>query len=353
MNNLVDLIIPTFNRPDFLERILNYYSTYGKDFNFIIADSSNSTNKRRNKKIISTYAKLNIRYLDKFPQNLQQHNKFAEMIKFAKSKYCVFCADDDFIIPNGIKEAVNFLEKNSDYSAAHGTYISFYVHTTPFGLKKFWWRFLYNPYSITYSNPINRLAFHLTNYNMVVWAVRRTNILKICYEEFSKSKIDPYLLPNFGELLPDVLTVIFGKIKHLNTFYGARQAFSQILSSYPSLTDAKKAGIYNREYEKFKNCLLNNLSKVGNISKEKFVKTIDAAMEKYIEYSYQEHLVNRLNLILKYFPELIQKGLRLLHARYLFSKDKRNQIGQVDEPSSRYFNDFETIRQTVLKHNIS
>lgn len=348
----IDLIIPTYNRPEFLNRILDYYERHGQDFNFIIADSSNPTNKVRNKKLINSYPKLNILYLDRFPQNLSQHDKFAEMVKYVKSRYCVFCADDDFIVSNSIREAVDFLEKNPDYAAAHGTYISFYVHKTPFGTKQFWWRFLYSPFTISSSNPINRLSLHLSNYNMVVWSVRRTSIVKICYKEFSKSKIHPYLLPNFGELLPDVLTTVYGKIKHLDNLYAARQAFSQILSSYPSIIDAKNAGIYNKEYERFKNSLLNNLSKLDNSPKKRSLFIIDAAMEKYIKYSYQEHLVNRLNLFLEHFPKFIQKGFRLIHTNYLFFKEKKNKIGLIDSPSSKYFHDFEAIRQIVLKHNI-
>lgn len=348
----IDLIIPTYNRPDFLRRILDYYQINGRYFNFIIADSSNQANKALNKKIINDCSDLNILYLDNFPQNLSQHDKFAEMVKYAKSKYCVFCADDDFIVPNGIKEAVDFLEKNPDYSAAHGTYISFYINKSILGSKKFWWKFLYSPFSISSSSPINRLTLHLTNYNMVVWAVRRTNIVKICYREFSKSKIDPYLLPVFGELLPDVLTVIFGKIKHLNNFYAARQSFSQILSSYPSLIDAKEIGIYKSEYTKFKRCLINNLGIQDQALKDKTASIINSAIEIYIKYSFQEHILGKINYILNRLPKFISSGIKLLHAIYLFSKSKRGKIGLIDNPSSKYFSDFEAIRKMVLKHNI-
>lgn len=346
----IDLIIPTYNRPDFLERILDYYSIYDKDFNFIVADSSNTKNKSHNKKIISHFPKLSILYLDKFPSNLSQHDKFAKMVKYAKSKYICFCADDDFIVPNGIKEAVNFLEKNPDYSAAHGTYISFYMHKTPFGLNKFWWRFLYSPYSISSSNPIDRVVSHLTNYNMVIWAVRRTSAVKKCYEEFSKTKIDPYLLPVFGELLPDVLTVIYGKIKHINNFYAARQSFSQVLSSYPSLIDAKEVGIYKREYTKFKRCLVNNLGMQDQASRNKTENIINSAIDLYIKYSYQEHIMGKINYILNRLPKFISNNIKLLHAMYLFSKNKTDKKDLIGNPSSKYFNDFEIIRKIVLKH---
>src|SRR3989344_5702184 len=104
MNNKVDLFIPTFNRPQFLKRILDYYNSYNVDFNIIIVDSSNQKNKKINKRSISLYPHLKIKYFDKISGNMNFHIKFGDMVKYAKSKYCVFCPDDDFIIPNGINE---------------------------------------------------------------------------------------------------------------------------------------------------------------------------------------------------------------------------------------------------------
>lgn len=344
----IDLIIPTYNRPEFLQRILSYYKNCGKDFNFIVADSSNPINRRRNKKVIKSYSKLNILYIDKFPEKMPSHYKYGKMVKYLESKYCVFCPDDDFIIPNGIKEAVNFLEKNPDYSAAHGTYISFYVYTNPFSTKKFWWKFIYPYESITSSNPYQRLSTHLINYYQVLWAVRRTNVVKLAYKEFLKSKADPFL---FGELLPDMLTLIFGKMKRLNNFYAARQALSTSYGYWPSLIDAQKVSIYDKEYTKFKNCLVENLARYSFL-KNKSQKIVDSSMELYLKSTIQEHLMGRANLMLKYFPSFIKNGIRLLHVKYLFSKDKNDRIGPINDPSSKYFNDFEDICQTVLKHNV-
>lgn len=346
--NKINLIIPTYNRPKLLQRILDYYNIYGRKFDIIIADSSSPLNKKLNKKIVLSFPNLDILYVDKFSPELPSHQKYAEMVKYANSKYCVFCPDDDFIIPNGIREAVNFLEKNSDYSVAHGTYISFHVYKTLFGSKQFWWKFIYPYESITSSNPSQRLSIHLINYYQVLWAVRRTDVVKPAYKEFLKSKVDPFL---FGELLPDMLTLIFGKMKRLNTFYAARQALSTSYSYWPSLIDAQKAGIYDKEYTKFKGCLAENLVRYG-FSKNKSLQIIDASMKKYLKTTVQEHLMSRANLMLKYFPSFIKSGVRSLHLKYLFSKDKNDTIGLIYDPSSKYFNDFEAIRQTVLKHDV-
>lgn len=347
--NPLTLIIPTYNRPNFLKRILSYYSSYDIKFNIIIVDSSIPSNKKLNKKILSFFPQLNILYLDHFSPKLAPHYKYAEMVKYVKSKYVCFCPDDDFIVPNGIKEAVDFLEKNSDYAAAHGTYISFYVYINSFGSKNFWWKFVYPYNSIASPNPTRRLISHLTNYYQVLWAVRKTDVVKQAYKGFLKSKVDPYL---FGELLPDMLSLIYGKMKRLNNFYAARQAFSTSYSYWPSLMDAINAGTYESEYTKFKKCIVNNLSKISGLSEKKASEIIDSSMKIYIKTTRQEHFMGKLNLILSHFPKLLSSSIRLLHTKYLFSKENQDRIGLINSSSSKYYHDFENIRQSVLNHKI-
>lgn len=348
----LDLIIPTHNRVKYLKRVLDYYQQYGRDFNFIVADSSNSKIKALNRKLVSNYLQLRIRYVDKFSQNLNQHIKFAEMVKYAKSKYLCFCPDDDFIVPNGIKECVDFLEKNPDFSAAHGRYIGFYVHKNLFGSRKFWWQYRYSPHTISSANPLDRVASHLKDFTLVLWSVRRTDVVKKSYKDFLNAKIDPYLLIILGELLPDILTAMFGKIKLLNTFYSARQFVDSIAYDFASLIDAKNTGKYNAEYEKIKECLLNNLAKINNTPLDKASRVIDSSMDAYIKSSYQEHLTNNIYFKLRHFPRIITRWIRLLHIMYLFSKKKIAPIGDIDNPSSTYFNDFDNIRRNVLEHSM-
>lgn len=343
---LITLMIPTYNRPEFLKRILQYYNQYKVNFNIIVADSSKPYNKKLNRKIVQLFPNLNILYIDKFSSKLISHHKFAKMVEFVKTKYCVFCADDDFIVPNGINEAVDFLEKNADYSTAHGSYISFYAFNNPLGPKKFWWNFIYPYRSITYQKAEDRLAAHPDDCQQVLYAVRRTEIVKTCYSELLKSQVNPLL---FGERLPDVLTIILGKMKRLNNFYAARQSFSTSYSYWPDERDAIKDGTFDKEYIKFKHSIISNLGKISKISIEEMNKIIDLNMEKYIQSSWQQHLVAKVNLMLKPFPEFIPKLLRVLHAKYLFSKDKEDRIGLIDNPTSKYFKDFDGIRKLVLK----
>lgn len=343
----VDLFIPTYNRPDFLRRLLNYYQDLKVKYRIIVADSSSDRNKKLNKKIIQEFSRLNIMYLDKFQSSQVSHQKFGEMIKAATAKYTVFCADDDFLIPSGIDDVVNFLEKNKDYSSAHGTYIAFYINENLPFFKKFIWRYIYPYESITDGDPLKRISKHLTNYYQVLWAVRRTDHLKSVYKDFLKSKTSPVL---FGELLPDMLTLVYGKMKRLNTFYSARQAFSTAYGYWPSLQDAIRNGEYETEYDNFRKCIFKSLNKLTGNSKEEVNRAIDESMKKYLKHSEQEHITGQINLLLRKFPEFLANFIRQLHILYLYSKKNSDRIGYIDNPKSKYFNNFEILKKHIVNY---
>lgn len=346
----IEVIIPTRNRNDFLKRILDYYQSHSKGLSFLIADSSSNSIKKKNKQLVSKYKNMRIRYLDKFPENMEQHYKFSEMVKYIKARYCVFCADDDFIVPEAIKTCAKFLDKNPNYVAVHGTYIGYHLYNGIFGKNKFWWQFRHTPISITSSKAMERLCNHLEHFTLTIWAVRKTAIVKACYKEFRTTKIDSYILPILGELIPDALTAVFGKIKHINTFYSARQYFGSIRGTYPSLIDAKNWGKYENNYSQFKKVILRNIPKSDGLSKQEASTILDSTMEKYIGYSYQEHLMNKLFSLLKPLPESVALFIRFLHEIYLFSKPKVNKLGQIQKPTSKFYSDFTNIKQSILEH---
>ena len=131
------IIIPTYNRSGYLQRTLDYYHKYGNDFDIVVADSSSNDNKKLNRKIIPSFPNLKIQYIDKYSEKTDPYHKFADMVNYAKEKYCVFCGDDDFVVPNGINQSVDFLEKNPEFTVAHGYYIGFHLKNKKNGKKQF------------------------------------------------------------------------------------------------------------------------------------------------------------------------------------------------------------------------
>lgn len=339
----VTIIIPTYNRPNYLRRILDYYREEKNDFEIISADSSSDENKKLNKKIISLFSNLKILYLDNYPDKINPWYKFADATNYAKSKYCLFCADDDFITLNGINKAVDFLENNPDFVVAHGRYMGFYLKTKKNGEKQFCWRPIYHQESIISPNPAVRLKSHLSNYlSPTIYAVYRIDFLKMIYKELLSSKVDPLL---FGELLPSMITLIYGKMKRLDILYAARQVYPKN-GYWPSLMDFIKEGKYDQEYIKFRKCLATHLSKVALMDAKEAEKIIDDGMDVYLKNSFFnlnckiKNAFNRLGL-----PFWLEEKIKSIYRTMFSAKPIKGFPDYLDG------DDFNKIRNCVLSHS--
>jgi len=215
----LNIIIPTYNRPSRLKRILSYYNGFKEDYRIIIADSSNYKNQKANKNIISSFQDLDILHLSKYDPKTKLSHKLADAVDYADRKYCVFCADDDFIIMSGIKKAVSFLEENSDFSCAHGGYISFSTKQDEQGRKQIHWEISKIYKSIASPSPEERLFLNFSDYMYTFYAAHRTDFLSMLVKENIKYTDDD----RFGEILPSMLDVIYNKMKYLDTLYCVRE----------------------------------------------------------------------------------------------------------------------------------
>jgi glycosyltransferase domain-containing protein len=344
------IIIPTYNRPIYLRRILDYYDSFGEGFKIIVADSSSDENKKINKDIISSGSNLDIQYLDSYPTEINPYHKIADMVNYAQEKYCVFCADDDFVTLNGIKKSVDFLEKNRDFTAAHGRYITFWLERGKNG-QYFRWQSTYSALSIAFEHPEQRLTYHLSNYSPTFYAVHRSTLLKTLYKETLTSTVNLVL---FGELLPSMLTLVYGKMKCVDVLYAVRQGYST--GNWPmTLRDAVRTGIYQGEYSKFRDCLSLHLSKQARLDIEESKKLVDEAMSAYMKkYCYPSkskigYISARMGRILDYLnlPDWLDRGIRRSYTRLVESRSTRK--ASIDmSPSSKYYDDFNRIRQHVF-----
>jgi hypothetical protein len=254
----------------------------------------------------------------------------------------VICADDDFITPNGINQSVDFLEKNPDFTVAHGYYISFHLESHGGKKERFCWGpFYYSHKSVTFSDPESRLSHHLSDYLPTFYAVHRTDILKLSCEEAVKFTSDYH----FGEFLPSMLTLIYGKMKCLDVLYGARDVSSARTVYLRPLQDYSTAE-YSEQYAKFRDCLAMHLTKKSQLDVEASKKVIDDAMSAHMKkycYNYKRVLLYKAEYVLEQLPARMDKGIRALYRKLFSSRE------DADFPIS-YYNDLNKIRLCVLSH---
>ena len=332
------IIIPTYNRPMYLKRILSYYNEYAGNYKIIVADSSSNENKKLNEKIISSFSSIKISYIN-YPSDINMYHKIVDSINYVGTKYCILCADDDFVTPNGISQSVDFLEKNPDFAVAHGYYIRFHLKTDKKGKQQFCWIPIYLQKSNTSPDPKLRLYFNIAKFNPPFYAVHKTACLEMIFKESIKYNCDP----RFDELLLSALPSIYGKMKRLNVFYAAREDIpTSAKHTYETLEDYIKDGTYAEKYSKFRDCLVMHLSKMSQLDAKESKKVVDDAMSAYMKKKY---ITVKMIEVLDYLrlPDWLDGGIRALYRRLFVPKMPTDE----DIPPS-YYDDFNKIRLHVL-----
>ena len=106
----VSILIPTMNRPEFVIRLLEYYNLVKSKHPIYIGDASNVINKNKILEKINTYKSvLDVNYYH-WP-NFNDLKTLDELVKQSKENYCAYIGDDDFLIPDSLKNAPFFWNK--------------------------------------------------------------------------------------------------------------------------------------------------------------------------------------------------------------------------------------------------
>jgi len=128
----ITILIPTHNRPAYLKRSLAWFLSGG--FRVIVADSSKTLNDD-----VSRSQNSELTYIHR-PGGYDAYTaKIYEALQLVDTPYVALCADDDFILYDGLERGVRFLDSNSDYVFYQGMAYFFQV----LGKRLALWPFLY------------------------------------------------------------------------------------------------------------------------------------------------------------------------------------------------------------------
>ena len=347
--NSYTIIIPTFNRPECLKRLLNYYEDSGENCNVIVADSSSDENKKKNEKTITSLKKVNVLYLDKYSSDYDPLHKIADALTKVKKKYCVLCGDDDFITVNGINKSVNFLEGNNDFSCAQGVSVGFFIEKDDKENKKISWTISKQNQSVIFLDPSERLLFHFSNYNPTFYAVHRTDFMSIIFNEKIKFTDDN----RFGELLPSMLALIHGKTKQLDVLYCIREITRDSGGrTTQRMQDFISEGTYNAKYERFKECLSNHLCQTSKINKKVANKIVDLGWKEYTK-KHKGYKIPKINYMMKKMPipSFINRNIRKTYRKINVKKNQKPKIviEKSYEIPEKYLEECEIVKKYVME----
>jgi glycosyltransferase domain-containing protein len=210
------LVVPTYNRPAQLRRLLRYLELCGARFPVLVLDSSAPENRPLNADALAS-VKLRVRRVE-YDSTMPPFEKFGAGTAMVDTPYLSLCADDDIVRVEALAPIVEFLSRNADHSAAHGFYFNFQEQ----GRASPPWRttissLFYRGPSIDAAQPAERLAQLLRRYEALTYAVYRTEVARRAYAE--SANVASILA---RELLSGALTVVAGKTARLKVIYYGR-----------------------------------------------------------------------------------------------------------------------------------
>lgn len=313
------IIIPTFNRDDYLFRILNYLKQNYFN-NIIIADSSSQEyhqmNERNVKNIFGDSYGNSISYIWS-PEKAYASNFFEkglQALKKVETPYTVFCGDTDFPITPGVRECLIYLEENQDFKIADGNFFRFLPNYEK--RRILWIKSETNKKTISYNSPLNRIEAQIKNFSPLFYSIHSTNLLKLVFPLTMKHTNDL----RFGEIFSSIAPLLHGKYANLDVDYWARELKPTQSSSTKipySIEEFWNNGTFEEKYKNFKYGLINQFPMK---SSDEIDSLIDSSMKSFFIQQYPQifgtRLTNCLNSIKKHLfgylsesqkIELIQK----------------------------------------------
>lgn len=207
----LSLVIPTYNRPEFLGRLLAYYRGKQSLANVLILDSSESDIRVRNARVT---ADCGARFRHAvFPSTEPVASKLAQGLALVDTPFCALCADDDLVFIEGLKRALTYLKGHPDCVCTDGIYLNFFRSGRDIRLK-----IEYASRGIDAEHPGARVFRLYQRYESLFYGVFRTSDLA---EIFAGVERNPSL--HYQELFQATAALMIGKSYRLPVFYAGRQ----------------------------------------------------------------------------------------------------------------------------------
>ncbi len=278
------LIVPTYNRPRELSRMLRYLARQAATFPILVLDSGSDKSKVANAALVAELD-LNIRLIA-YESSLTPFEKFWRGTEEVMTAFCSLCADDDIVMVESLQPLIEFLQDRADFSVAHGWYFTFYdnVH---FGITSV----VYSGGSLDREDPVSRLRDMFSRYEAVTYAVYRTEVMRHALQEVQSMSS---MLTR--ELLAGALTVVSGKVARLPFFYYGRSLHPSVPYDHwhpINFLVSSPESLFG-EYAKYRRIILENVEKSGyrRYDSAEVLKLIDLMHLRYLSEYFTPNMLD-------------------------------------------------------------
>ncbi|MBF0619626.1 MAG: TIGR00180 family glycosyltransferase [Candidatus Omnitrophica bacterium] len=342
----ITLLVPTYNRPLFLLRVLATIDLYGFTGPVMVLDSSTMAFDATEIKKVARGE--NVTY-ERFPGGMTLYQKLFEISGQIKTPYVVCVGDDDLRILSFLEKAVRFLDEHPDYSAVHGEALLFRMEN---GKVRFVSE--YSQRDVFHATPSARLADHLGTYSTTFYSVQRTKDFILSMRIWNRARPGFY---NYDEILMSCILAICGKLKYMKGLCLLRQVH-QGMDSAENIPERDSArwitseGFYSG-YQIFSQELCSLLMERDGVSRQAAESLIERAFLKYMYKNLQsvacsERASRPFQIKTRWFKEALRGGYSFFQAVMPFEWGWKN-MGTYMNPFLRYAKDFVPIRKFIDK----
>ena len=272
------ILMPTQNRPLFVERALRFYRQESLPYQIQLIDSSSMKNKATVKDIVKRSG-LDVEFIDyEYELGANSFNKFDKTLSKIDTEYVLMVADDDFIFPSAINKCVDFLSRNKDYSAASGRSYLFEldVESDHSEIKSIE---LYPQLSA--ENDVAELRFksHMRNWTPAAYSVQRTETLKEIIAVHRNFPDDIRMM----EIHWYATNVIRGKVAKLDMPYMFRQITHSKEWSVDDFSDWSESLGFSEKNGVLISLLASELASKGSESELYYRRVCNAALRGWVK----------------------------------------------------------------------
>lgn len=233
-NNMcrLTLVIPTYERQDFVLRLMNFWADKGP--NLIVLDGSSRPIEPAK---LDTFGSQ-VQYLHR-PVGLYQ--RLLEALDLVQTEFVALAGDDEFYLPSAVNECIKELDYDGGLIACCGLAVGYGLkNANVYGIKKYG-RLM--GYSIQSKSAKDRIKHHMSNYlPSLVYSISRTKPWKISWRNILTKEFAFYAS---GEIQFEICMAYAGRskvLKHL-MWIRAHNINKPIRGTDPSL-DSKKRVVH-------------------------------------------------------------------------------------------------------------
>jgi len=353
-NKLFTLLLLVKGRHEFTKRWLIYMKEINFEHNIIIADGQDDDETENLIKEINLNNSLSIRYF-RYNTHLS-YQDYYKMKKDALNKvetdFVMLCDNDDFVIPSGLKQQIDFLRSNQEYISSSGKILNFEIDDFEFieyGKKV---SFLNPCKYYRVEEPIENWHKHIksvfTEFQPNFYNVFRTKYLKLIANELVEQNFSDLVI---NEFYVQLRASTLGQSKVLtSSFHYIRQRGTSSLSKkYEFSKDILKKNM-PEDIRKLANKISDIISKNSTTLKKDYETCILEGFSKYLNY-YLAHTTLKFR-----FPKLYILKIKLLklfreklNFLYILKKDiiSRNTLNNILRSSNK--KNFDDLKYDLIK----